>query len=91
MTILAIILHCLFQSIRHPKTIVVQKDNPGPVNVSPVPWWGSSFMIIVGIVSWCLATHWGIEGLDEAARAMVYIPLGNMFGMGLAIAGKVQK
>jgi hypothetical protein len=77
--------HCIHQSIRHPRTDIKQVANPRPINASPIPWWGSVGILIVGIASWVCATCIGIAGLDEAARAMVYIPLGNIFGMTLQI------
>jgi hypothetical protein len=45
-------------------------------------------VIIIGIASWCASTQFKIEGLDEAARAMVYIPLGNIFGMTIGLSTK---
>ena len=50
---------------------------------SPVPWWGSVVVIILGIICWVLGAGLEIAGLDEAGRALVYIPLGNLFGMSL--------
>lgn len=86
-----IILQCLYHSIRRPRTIIIRAANPRPVEMSPVPWWGSSMILVIGIISWCLAAQFQISGLDEAARAMVYIPLGNIFGMSLSISGRVSK
>jgi hypothetical protein len=37
----------------------------------------------MGIACWCLGAHLDITGLDEAGRAMVYIPLGSLFGMSI--------
>lgn len=90
-TLLVIMSHCLYQSFRHPKTTITQIANPDPVSISPIPWWGSGAFILIGIVTWCFAAHWQIEGLDEAARAMVYIPLGNIFGMSLSVTGHITK
>ena len=50
---------------------------------SPVPWWGSVLCIIIGIGAWIASASLQIPGLDEAARALVYIPLGSLFGMSL--------
>jgi hypothetical protein len=58
--------------------------------MSPIPWWGSACFIVIGIIAWCLAAHWQITGLDEAARAMVYIPLGNIFGMSISLSKKIK-
>lgn len=74
--------HCLWQAIRHPKTPIILNPQ-GPQ--SPIPWWGSIAVIVIGIISWVFSTVYGIRGLDEAARAMVYIPLGNIFGMSIRL------
>lgn len=81
--------YCLRNAIRHPRTPIENiVGNPVPVpRQSPIPWWGSAALILLGIISWCFGAHFGISGLDEAARAMVYIPLGNIFGMSMAIRG----
>jgi hypothetical protein len=50
---------------------------------SPVPWYGSIAVIVLGIVCWCLGAGIPIPGLDEAGRALVYVPLGNLFGLTL--------
>ena len=50
---------------------------------SPVPWWGSVLCIIIGIGAWIASAALQIGGLDEAARALVYIPLGSLFSMSL--------
>ena len=71
--------YCMVQAVRHPLTPIFL-INPGGT-ISPIPWWGSGAILIVGITSWVISARCGIVGLDEAARAMVYIPLGNIFGM----------
>jgi len=83
--------HCLYQSVRHPNRLIAQVSNPTPIQLSAIPWWGSIVIIILGITTWCLASHWSITGLAEAARAMVYIPLGNIFGMSYQMAQKIQR
>ncbi|MBA7686509.1 hypothetical protein ES703_94959 [subsurface metagenome] len=50
---------------------------------SPLPWWGAVLCIIIGIGTWVTSACLEIPGLDEAARALVYIPLGSLFGMSL--------
>ncbi|MBA7647848.1 hypothetical protein ES703_55627 [subsurface metagenome] len=77
--------HCMVQAVRHPRTPIVL-SNPGGTT-SPIPWWGSGAILIVGIASWVISARCGISGLDEAARAMVYIPLGNIFGMTVRLRG----
>jgi len=77
--------HCMAQAVRHPRTPIAL-GNPGETS-SPIPWWGSGAILVVGIVSWVISECFGITGLDEAARAMVYIPLGNIFGMTVKLRG----
>jgi hypothetical protein len=50
---------------------------------SAIPWWGSVLVIVIGIACWCVGAYFEITGLDEAGRALVYIPLGSLFGMSL--------
>ena len=50
---------------------------------SPIPWWGSVVVIVIGIACWYVAAYFNISGLDEAGRALVYIPLGSLFGMSI--------
>lgn len=90
-TILEVAGHCLYQSLRHPRSTITQLSNPVPMEVSPIPWWGSVAILILGIVSWCLAYYWGINGLAEASRAMVYCPLMHIFDMSWFLAKKVGK
>jgi len=59
------------------------KENPETRRESPIPWWGAVLCIIVGIAAWVTSACLEISGLDEAARALVYIPLGSLFGMSL--------
>ena len=40
-------------------------------------------VIVVGISCWVLGSCLDVVGLDEAGRALVYIPLGSLFGMSL--------
>jgi hypothetical protein len=90
-TMFEVMGHCLYHSLRHPKTEIEQFSNPVPLQLSPIPWWGSVGILIVGIVSWCFAAHWNIEGLAEAARAMVYCPLMHIFDMSWFLAKKINK
>ena len=72
------------EAVRHPRTPIVY-GNPGPAASSPIPWWGSVGVLLIGIIAWFFAAKFSVPGLDEAARAMVYIPLGNIFGMTLQL------
>jgi len=59
------------------------EHSPERKESSPVPWYGSIVIIIIGIICWVLGAAVPVPGLDEAGRAMVYIPLGSLFGMSL--------
>ena len=50
---------------------------------SPIPWYGSILLIVIGIACWISGAVIEVPGLDEAGRLLVYIPLGNIFGMTL--------
>jgi len=56
-------------------------NSPQLKQMSPIPWWGSVLVIVIGAACWCVGGHLDITGLDEAGRALVYIPLGSLFGM----------
>ena len=88
-TLLMIAGYCLFRATLHPRTPIENVlGNPVPVpRQTPIPWWGSFAVIILGILSWCFGAHFDISGLDEAGRVMVYLPLGNIFGMTLSVRG----
>ena len=58
-------------------------NSPQIKEISPIPWWGAVLVIIVGISCWVTGGCLDIVGLDEAGRALVYIPLGSLFGMSL--------
>ena len=76
---------CIYQSVLHPRTPIVL-DNPG--ELSPIPWWGSIGILAMGIISWVISACLGVKGLDEAGRAMVYLPLGNIFNMSMGLRKK---
>ncbi len=59
------------------------EHSPGRKEHSPLPWYGSVLVIIIGIICWVLGAAVPVPGLDEAGRALVYVPLGNLFGMSL--------
>ena len=58
-------------------------NSPEIREISPIPWWGAVLVIVVGIGCWVIGGCLDIVGLDEAGRALVYIPLGSLFGMSL--------
>jgi len=59
------------------------EGSPDPRNESPIPWWGSMLCIVVGIGAWIASALLNITPLGEAARLLVYAPLGQLFGMSL--------
>ena len=58
-------------------------SSPEVRSESPIPWWGSVLVIVIGIACWFGGAYFEVTGLDEAGRALVYIPLGSLFGMSL--------
>ncbi len=58
-------------------------NSPEMRQESPIPWWGSVLVIVMGISCWVLGSCLNVTGLDEAGRALVYIPLGSLFGMSI--------
>jgi len=58
-------------------------NSPQLGQLSPIPWWGAVLVIIIGVACWVMGNCLDIVGLDEAGRALVYIPLGSLFGMSL--------
>ena len=58
-------------------------NSPQLNEMSPIPWWGAVLVIVVGISCWVIGGCLDIVGLDEAGRALVYIPLGSLFGMSI--------
>ena len=58
-------------------------ESPESKKESAIPWWGSCLCIIVGIITWVLSACINLPELGEAARILIYIPMGNLFGMSL--------
>ena len=58
-------------------------NSPELKEISPIPWWGAVLVIVVGISCWVLGSYFDVVGLDEAGRALVYIPMGSLFGLSL--------
>ena len=59
------------------------ESSPDSKRESPVPWWGCVILILVGAAIWGWSAACHIGGVDELGRALVYLPLGNLFGMSL--------
>ncbi len=58
-------------------------ESPENRQESPVPWWGSIMCILIGIGAWITSACLEVPGLNEAARVLVYLPLGSLFGISL--------
>ena len=57
--------------------------SPERKEASPLPWYCSVIVIILGVICWVLGAAVPVPGLDEAGRALVYLPLGNLFGLSI--------
>jgi hypothetical protein len=58
-------------------------NSPQLKEISPIPWWGAVLVIVVGVTCWVMGSCLNVMGLDEAGKALVYIPLGSLFGMSI--------
>jgi len=58
-------------------------SSPEDRQESPIPWWGSCLCIVIGIGAWIASALLNITPMGEAARLLVYAPLGHLFGMSL--------
>jgi len=58
-------------------------SSPEPRQESPIPWWGSVLVICIGIIVIVVGAKFNIPGADRLGDALVYLPLGNLFGMSL--------
>jgi uncharacterized paraquat-inducible protein A len=59
------------------------RKNPEVKEISPVPWFVSVLIMVLGIICIIAGCVGPVPGLDEAGKAMVYIPLGNLFGLSI--------
>lgn len=59
------------------------ESSPDPRQESPVPWYGSCLCIVVGIGAWIASALLDIAPMAEAARILVYAPIGHLFGLSL--------
>ncbi len=59
------------------------ESSPDPRRESPLPWYGSVILIVLGAAIWGCSAAYHISGVDELGRILVYIPLGSLFGMSL--------
>ncbi|MBA7544713.1 hypothetical protein ES705_37074 [subsurface metagenome] len=66
-----------------PKCGAKVEHSPERREEAALPWYGSIIIIIIGVICWVLGAGLEIPGLCEAGRAMLYLPLGSLFGMAL--------
>lgn len=57
--------------------------SPELVQASPIPWYGSVMVIILGIICLVLGAGYEVDSLGELGRVLIIFPLGNLFGMSL--------
>jgi hypothetical protein len=79
------------QSVLHPRSKICQISNPHPVDLSPIPWWGCSGLIVLGIACWIAAELMDINSIIEPARLLVYVPATHLFDRSVALAKKLPK
>ncbi len=58
-------------------------NSPEHKQESPLPWWASIICILIGIGTWMASALLNIAPMGEAARILVYAPLGHLFGMSI--------
>ncbi|MBA7629997.1 hypothetical protein ES703_37505 [subsurface metagenome] len=58
-------------------------SSPDHKQESPVPWYGSVILIVAGAAIWGCSAAFHVPEVAELGRVLVYIPLGNLFGMSL--------
>jgi hypothetical protein len=66
-------------------------NNPGPDSnsdkspvvkqESPIPWYGSVGVIALGVAVCVIGSCYDLSALDRVGDALVFIPLGRMYGM----------
>ena len=59
------------------------EHSPDPRQESPLPWWGSCLCVVIGIGAWIASALLDIVPMAEAARILVYAPIGHLFGLSL--------
>ncbi|MBA7549459.1 hypothetical protein ES705_41940 [subsurface metagenome] len=58
-------------------------SSPDPKQESPIPWYGSVVVILIGVGTAIASGVLSIAWLGELSRALIYLPLGHLFGMSL--------
>lgn len=59
------------------------ESSPDPRHESPIPWYGSVAIILIGVGTAITSGVLSIAWLGELSRALIYLPLGHLFGMSL--------
>lgn len=59
------------------------ESSPDPRKESPIPWYGSVAVILIGVGTAIASGLLSLVWLQEVSRALIYIPLGSLFGMSL--------
>ena len=59
------------------------EHSPDHKEQSPIPWWGSAAIICVGVGVCVTGACFQLPTLDRVGDALVFIPLGNIFGMAI--------
>lgn len=57
------------------------KHSPDHKQESPIPWWGSVGIILVGVGVCITGACFQLPALDRVGDVLIFIPLGNLFGM----------
>jgi len=58
-------------------------ESPENRHENPIPWWGAVLCILIGIGAWIASACLNIVPLGEAARLLVYAPVGHLFGISI--------
>ncbi|GAI66243.1 unnamed protein product [marine sediment metagenome] len=58
-------------------------ESPDPKQESPMPWYGSVAVILIGVGAAIASGILSIVWLQEISRVLIYIPMGSLFGMSL--------
>lgn len=66
-----------------PKCHAISSHSPRKKEIPAVPIWCSLLLIVIGIASWVTVGLHGQVALTEVSRALIYLPLGNLFGVSL--------
>jgi len=59
------------------------EHSPDPKQESSIPWWGSAAIITIGVGVCVAGACLQLPTLDRVGDALVFIPLGNLFGMSI--------